>query len=321
MVNVKFLTGSKEGIDAKIEAGEINGGDIIFTSDTDEIVFMNPQQTPEKRVIKSKSQKDYTLKGVQLGDLSDGDVISSGIDIDDLLAIITKKTIAPEYKAPEIKLNDSLEVREFEVGDTVSFTLRSRFVKNDAGDIVSHKIYKNNSEIYSKEGPLVSLEIGSLTIAKGENVFISKAIYNEGEIKNNNFNEPSPEGRIEAGEIESNPLVYNGYRKMFFESGAEELSLSAIRDFKNSILNPQKSQEIEMEMNIGEQYISFAYPASLGDIQKISYVQLNDDMTSNFEQTSAFVEGANGYEAVEYKVYSYKTAMPIAAKMTFKVII
>lgn len=321
MVNVKFLTGSKEGIDAKIEAGEINGGDIIFTSDTDEIVFMNPQQTPEKRVIKSKSQKDYTLQGVQLGDLSDGDVISSGIDIDDLLAIITKKTIAPEYKAPKMQLNDSLEVREFEVGDNIAFTLRSRFVKNDAGDIISHKVYKNNLEIYSKESPLVSLEIGSLIIAEGENVFISKAMYNEGEIKNNNFDEPSPEGRIEAGEIESSPLVYNGYRKMFFESGAEELSLSAIRDFKNSILNPQKSQEIEMEMSVGEQYISFAYPASLGDIQKISYVQLNDDMTSNFEQTSAFVEGANGYEAVEYKVYSYKTAMPIAAKMTFKVII
>lgn len=108
---------------------------------------------------------------------------------------------------------------------------------------------------------------------------------------------------------------------MFFESSLEEKSMTEIRKLKNSILNPQKDQEIEITMEADDRYITFAYPASLGEVQEITYLQLNDDMTSNFERTSAMVEGANGYEATEYYVYSYNTAAPIASKMTFKVII
>jgi hypothetical protein len=320
MVNVKFLTGSKEGIDAKIASGDINAGDVIFTADTDEIIFMNPALIPEKRVIKSKSQQDYTLQGVELGDLSEGDIISSGVDIDTLLSILTKKTIAPEYKTPEIELTSSLEESLFEVGTPISFMLKSQFIQNDAGEIISHKIFNHNEEIYNKTNATINLEINNLLVPEGEIKIVSKVFYGEGIIKNNNFNKPSLEGRIEAGELVSEPLIYKGCRRMFFESNVEK-NIKSIRDFKYSFLNPQKNQEIEVIMNANDQHVTFAYPASLGDVQEITYLQLNDDMTSNFEQTSAFVEGANGYEAVEYKVYSYSTAAPIASKMTFKVII
>ena len=320
MVNVKFLTGSKEGIDAKIESGDISAGDVIFTKDTDEIVFMNPASS-EKRVIKSKTQQDYTLRGVELGDLSDGDIISSGTDIDTLLSILTKKTIAPEYKAPKLELNSSLEDSLFEAGETASFMLKSQFTQNDAGNIISHKVFRNDKEVYNKADANINLEVNSLSIPDGELKLISEVSYAEGEVKNDNFNKPYEEGRIEADSLTSLPLICRGCRKMFFESGLEEKSMTEIREFKNSILNPQKGQEVKISMEAGDQYITFAYPSSLGEIQEIIYLQLNDDMTSNFERTSAMVEGANGYEAAEYYVYSYSTAAPIASKMTFKVII
>ena len=102
MPNVKFLTGSKSKIDNQIETNMIDAGDLILTSDTDELVFINPYA--EKRIIKSKTQKPYTLKGTDLGGLKDGSVIEEGISIDELLQLITTKVIPATYEEPIINL-------------------------------------------------------------------------------------------------------------------------------------------------------------------------------------------------------------------------
>ena len=320
MVNVKFLTGSKADIDNQIAKGIIDSGDVIFTSDTDEIIFINP--AVEKKAIQSKTQNEYVLKGTDLGGLKDGSIIPSETSIDDLLKLITTKVIPATYEVPTIILVGDTQT-EYEVGTPVSATLQSQFIQNDAGQIKTHIIMKNGQTIY--DGNAVS-PIGvsdNFIISDGTVIFESQASYEAGIIKNNNLGEASPDGAISAGFMNSQPIYYYGYRKLFFGKGIgdiPELTSESIRELSDSKLNPQKEDEFSIDMLTGEQYVIFAYPSSLGDVQNITYVQGNDtDMAPSFTKQVLEVEGANGYTAVEYNVYTYKTAVPVAAKTTFKI--
>lgn len=324
MINVKFLTGSKKEIDTQIGLGNIKEGDVIFTSDTDEIVFISPK-TSSQKIIKSKTQKNHTLEGFDLGGLQDGATIPEGTDLDTLLEMISKKVISPEYEAPQILIEDSSAKKEFEVGEQVPISINSRFIKGDAGNLVSHNIYKNDELIYQGNNKeTIALEIGNLDMIDGKTVLYSEAVYEEGEIKNNNFGQPDSTNHIAAGSIKSDNIEYQGFRKLFYGCGVgdiEALNSQTIRALSNSSLNPEEDKEFNVELEAGNQYIIIAYPSFLRDVKSIIYSQLSDDMTANFEQQLVNVEGANGFEAIEYKVYTYKTAVPIASKMTFKVTI
>lgn len=323
MASIKFSTGLKSGIDTGMTSGAITGSNLILTSDTDELVFINPQS--EKRVLKSKTQKDYTLKGTDLGGLKDGDVISAGTSIDELLEMITKKVVHPSYEMPILSLGMDLLEQEFEVGSSIDIQLQSQFIQNDAGAVTSHNIYCNDSVIY--EGPAVNFVSteNNFILPEGRTIFYSQVIYEDGEIKNNNFDEPDTQGMILADSLISEKLELNGYRKLFCGSGVgeiPELTSEMIRSLSTSILNPQKDLEFLCEMETGNQYLIIAYPSYLGELKEIKYVQLGDtEMASNFEQFLVNVKGANDYQETEYKVYTFKTASPVASKMTFQVTI
>lgn len=322
MINVKFLTGSKNGIDNEIAANRIDAGDVILTSDTDEFIFINPDS--EKRVIKSKTQKPYTLKGTDLGGLKDGTTIAEGISIDELLELITTKVIPATYEEPTITLVNGGNA-QYEVGTSISTLLQSQFIQNDAGALTAHNILKNGEVIHEGGAELLTGASDNITISEEPIIFESKAIYEAGEIKNNNLDEASPEGAISAGEIISEPIVYQGYRNLFFGKGTgelPELTSENIRSLSDTILNPKNKMNFSVSMNAGEQYVIFAYPSSLEDVEQITYVQMNDtEMAPNFTKSLVEVEGVNGYQAIEYKVYTYKTDVPVASKVTFEIII
>ena len=324
MANVKFLTGSKDKIDAQISSGVADAGDVIFTSDTDEIVFLNP--AVEKKVMQSRTQKAYTLNGTNLGGLAEGAVIAEGTSIDDLLELITRKVVPATYERPLITLVNNGQKTEYEIGETVSETFQSQFTQNDAGALTAHYILKNGEQIYT--GGDASAVIGceyNFQITEPIITFESQAMHKAGEIKNNNFNEASPEGAIAAGIITSQSIVYSGYRNLFFGTGIGDIfdfTSDNIRALPGVISNPETDMEFSIDVPAGEQYVVFAYPSSLGEVKNITYVQANDtNMAPNFDVSKVEVEGANGFNAVEYNVYTYKTAVPIAAQITFKVIL
>ena len=122
-INVKFLTGAKNDIDYQMSLGTIDKGDMIITSDTDELVFINPQA--EKKVLQTKTQSSHMLRGVNLGSLEEGSVIAAGTSLDELIALIGEKSIPAEYIAPELDLfiSESQET-EFEVGTLVDVSLQ-----------------------------------------------------------------------------------------------------------------------------------------------------------------------------------------------------
>ena len=101
-----------------------------------------------------------------------------------------------------------------------------------------------------------------------------------------------------------------------------ELNSAAIRALTGKKLNPTQGYSWNINIAIGQQYVIFAYPNTLRDVNQVMYVETNDTgMASSFTKTEIEVEGANAFTAKTYKVYSYRMAAPAAAPMTFKVTI
>lgn len=324
MANVKFLTGAKADIDGKLAVGAIDNGDIILTSDTDEIVFINPKTG--KKAIKSRTQKDYTLKGTNLGGLEDGAVISEGTSIDELLELITQKSVRPTYVSPTIVLEEINGQEMVEVGSSVSASLKSTFTQNDAGAITSHNILKNGEVVYDGSAEnSIETTIDGFSIGEEVVIFTSEAEYNAGAIKEDNLGTLDSENAIAAGNIASDSVVLTGCRALFYGAGTgelPELTSANIRVLGNSILDPKEKMEFSIPVNLGQQYVIFAYPSSLRDVSEIMYVEAHDaKMAPNFNMELVEVEGANGFAPAEYKVYTYRMDGTAATSMTFKVII
>lgn len=322
-INVKFLTGAKNEIDYQMNLGTIDKGDMIITSDTDELVFINPQA--EKKVLQTKTQTSHMLKGVSLGSLEDGSVIEAGTSLDDFLTMIGEKSIPAEYIEPELELLiPEDQETEFEVGTLIDISLQSIFSQNDAGEISTHNILKNDKVIFEGVDASIDTTFHNIVVEEGITSLVSEVSYLGGPIKNDNLGKPSDENAIAAGTILSDEFNLIGHRAYFYGAGigdVPELNSTNIRLLEKG-LNPQEGTEFEFKVMPGQQYIIFAYPSLLKDVTEIKYVEGNDtQMASNFIQNLVEVEGENGYEAEEYKVYIFDMLIPSPAQMTFKVTI
>jgi hypothetical protein len=97
-----------------------------------------------------------------------------------------------------------------------------------------------------------------------------------------------------------------------------------VRGLTGTKLAPSQGYSWNINVSVGQQYIAFAYPADLRDVNNVTYVEANDGgMASSFTKTTINVADARGGEngLKSYKVYTYAMAVPAAAPMTFKVTI
>ncbi len=202
-LNVKFATGEKGKIEEAKTAGKLDANDFVVTSDTDELAFIN--KNGETKFLKSKSSKEYTLKGTDLGALKAGQTIPKEIDMDGLLNLITQKSIPATYAKPSVTLtnNAGSAAGNVEAGTSITPKLRATFNKNDAGDLTAISIKKGAQSV--KEGTASPLDYAGEAIIVGDETvtFTASATYKEGAIKNDNLGNSSPNGHILAGTVAS----------------------------------------------------------------------------------------------------------------------
>lgn len=317
--------GQKENITSAIESEKLNEMDIIITSDTDEIAFINPEK--EVNFLKSRTTKDYTLNGTSLGSLANGTKIPAGLDMDGLLNLITQKAIPATYTKPSVNLgnNGGTAANSYEVGTTIVPKLRSTFTKNDSKGLVEIKILKGTEEVATNTTSPLDYVGDSFVLGDETITFKATAKYQEANVKQNNLGEESKENWFSNGDISSSNYTYTGQRNMFYGTGVgelPELNSNFVRTLSNKKLNPTTGTSFTINVAVGQQYIVFAYPSTLKDVSNVTYVEANDGgMAGNFEQSLVNVADARGEEngLKEYKVYSYKLAVPAAAAMTFTV--
>ena len=323
---IKFFHGASTGIEGKITDGTINESDIIITSDSNEIVYVDENKTPQTLgSSKTKEVHEVNLGG-SIGGLTDGTEIPTGTTLDQFIAMLTQKKIPATYTQPAVTIRNSAgqAAGAYEVGTNISTTLQALFTQNDAGALTSLAIYKqgtSNALISGASSP-VSTEEQTFQLTDGSITFYATAQYAEGAIKNDNLGQPSPDGHIQAGSKNSSNFTFTGQRNMFYGTGvgaAPGVTSENVRSLASKKLNPTQGYSFNITVAAGQQYVRIAYPNTLRKITKCFYVEQNTDLAANFEEEVISVQGANGAAGADYKVLTYEMAVPAAAAMTLQV--
>ena len=322
----KHAFGSKDNIETAKASGTIDAYDVLFL-DNREIGWIAKDGSTVMST--SRTQEAITVNGVTGLGISDGATISAGTSLDEFVKMVVQKAIPATYTKPTVSIanNGGQASGNIEAGTTISPKLKATFTKNDAGNLVSIVIKKGSTEVATgTESPLTytgeDVVIGDETIT-----FSASATYGDAPAKNNNLGQESKENWFAGGTVNSSNYSITGKRNLFYGTGVgsvPEVNSAMVRGLVNKKLAPAQGTSFNINVAVGQQYIVFAYPSSLRDVNNVTYVEANDSgMASNFEKLIIDVAdargGANGI--MSYKVYTYEMAVPAAAAMTFKVTI
>lgn len=324
---VKFATGEKGKIEEAKKSGAIDVNDFVVTSDTDQLAFIN--KNGETKFIKDRTTEAVQFKGTSIGNWTDGKTVPEGITFTEWLKQAAQKAIPATYTKPSASIanNGGQASGVVEAGTSITPKLRATFNKNDAGNLTALDVLKGGSKVgggvttpYDYIGePIV---IGDETIT-----FVAKATYEEGEIKNNNLGQPSPNGHITAGSVNSSNYSIAGQRNLFYGTGVgdlPELNSNTVRGLANKKLNPTQGYSFTITVATGQQYVIIAYKDNLRDLNKVHYVEGNDpNLAKNFKKSTLQVADARGGEngMVGYKAFALHLSTPSKAPMTLNVTI
>lgn len=137
-----------------------------------------------------------TVMGPGHGIYADGENIPANEPVATIIKKLVQTRVPPEYKQPTIELViepvDLVEV--YEIGTNLSKTVTSKVSIGDAGAINAHTLTQNGKTVVSGTDSVLS---HALNVQLTENVtFVSECSYDDGEVKQDNFNDDSPVGNV-----------------------------------------------------------------------------------------------------------------------------
>lgn len=326
MAQNKHAFGSKENIDTAKAAGTINAYDVLHLSNGETGWIDKEGNTV---MATPRTQEAITVNGVTGLGIANGATIAAGTSLEEFVKMVVQKAIPATYTKPSLSLgnNGGQAAGNVEAGTTVTPKVRATFNKNDAGNLETIVIKKGGTEVAT--GTTSPLDYAGEAVVIGDETisYSASATYAAAPVKNNNLNQPSKENWFDAGTVTSGTFSISGKRNLFYGTGvgdAPAVTSDMVRGLANKKLAPAAGTSFNINVAVGQQYIVIAYPASIRDLNNVTYVEANDSgMASNFTKTTINVADARGGEngLMSYKVYTYAMAVPAAAGMTFKVTI
>lgn len=322
----KHAFGSKERIETAKTAGDINNFDVMFL-DNREIGWIAKDGSTVMST--SRTQEPLTVNGVTGLGIANGATIPAGTSFDDFVKMVVQKAIPATYTKPTLALanNGGQASGNVEAGTSITPKLKATFTKNDAGDLTSIAIKKGSTEVTTGTASPLTYDGEAIVIGDETITFSATAAYGDAPVKQNNLGADSTENWFAGSTVTSSNYSITGKRNMFYGTGVgavPTVTSSMVRDLANNKLAPTNGTSVTINVAVGQQYIAFAYPADLRDVNNVTYVEANDSgMASSFTKTTIDVADARGGEngLKSYKVYTYAMAVPAAAGMTFKVTI
>ena len=164
----------------------------------------------------------------------------------------------------------------------------------------------------------------------GDNVvsslkYTATATYGDGAVAYDNLGSPSdPEVKISAGSKSQTTTAYTPFRKYFYgalTSADAAIDSAFIRGLTNSTGVASNGKAFSITVPEGAKRVVIAYPATYRDLTSVKDVNaFGTDIVGSFVKSAVAVEGANGYTAIDYKVYVYEPAAALGAN-TFNVTI
>ena len=322
----KCAFGAKEDIDTAKSEGTIDNYDLLLL-DNGEMGWID--RDGNTVISKDCLKEELVVNGVDGLGVPSGTTYPIGTPTEQILRAITSKAIPATYTRPTVAIaNDSGQAAGgVEAGTSITAKLKATFTKNDAGDLTAISIKKNGTDVETGTTSPLSYTGEAIVIGDETINYSASATYEDAPVKNNNLGNESKENWFAGGTITSSNYSISGQRNLFYGTGVgsvPSITSDIIRGLANKKLNPTQGYSFNINVAVGQQYIMFAYPATLRDVNNVTYVEANDSgMAANFAKTDISVADARGGEngLISYKCYSYAMAIPAAASMTFKVTI
>lgn len=240
-----------------------------------------------------------------------GTIAAKGKNLKEVFNAIYLKESNPTTTQPSVSIK-SAEAASYEVGTKVTPSWDATFSagKYSFGPSPTG-VTVTSWEISDSEGNTASTEDGSfpeITVGDDtEYTITAKANYTDGVIPNTNTGNPYAAGQIKAGSksaTTSTKLV--GYRNTFYKSVDTQVEITSdiIRGLTASDAGLANGSTFDIEVPVGAVRTIFAYPADLQDVSSVIDVNgLGAQIKGSFTKSTVAVEGANDYQAVDYKVY------------------
>lgn len=266
-----------------------------------------------------------SVKGQTLGSYKDGDTIEAGTSLTSLLKKQFAKQIPPTYTNPSYSMSPGDQW--VESGTYVTPTINGSYNQNDGGAIISYvltRLYGGQSEELINDTTIRTYSQPQIMVKDGASLKYTGVLrYGDGPIKNDNLDEPYPSTSIKANQF-TRTCTYNGQRKCFYgrdKQPSKAADSAAVRALPQNVMNPNNGTKLTISILAGDTRVTFAYPANLRDVNSVVSSALNLNVKDTFTKELVDVEGANGYDAMQYKVYTYIPAIPFASSDTYTVTI
>lgn len=167
------------------------------------------------------------------------------------------------------------------------------------------------------------------TIGDGEEANTVKSLkykvtvsHSEGVVANDNLGGASkPEIKIVAGNKVQETAAYTGFRSFFYGATQDkpEVNSAYVRKLTNSNA-PYSAKTLTINVAKGTQRVAIACIAGKTGVTKvINETALNADVTGTFVKSTVQVEGANGYTAKEYNIWTFEPAEAYGQAAVLKV--
>lgn len=330
----KHAFGARENIETAKQAGTIDAYDVLHL-DNGEFGWIDKDGNTV--IHAEKTQTAHTLNGTTFGALESGDTIPAGMTLDEIIAMVTQKAIPATYTRPTVSLanNGGQAAGDVEAGTSITPKLKATFTQNDAGALSNIKIneFSNAGAKKVSEGTTSPLTYAGEAFVIGDETirYYAYVEYGDAPVKKDNLGNDSMDNWFAGTEpntgMKSNEYAITGKRNLFYGTGVgavPTVKSAFVRGLGNTKLAPAANTSFTINVDVGQQYIAFAYPADLRDVNNVTYVEANDSgMASSFTKSTIDVADARGFNngLKSYKVYTYAMDVPAAAAMTFTVVI
>lgn len=233
----------------------------------------------------------------------------------------------PSITQPSVTLA-SAQVKAYEVGTSVSpsysATLNPGFYEYGPATGIT----ATGWSVTDTEGGSKPASTGTFDpIVVGDDTKYSMtavATYEDGAIPKTALGLDSPAGQIKAGSKSAVKGTITGYRNGFYgtlTSKSDGVDSALVRSLSGkSGRTPAAGNVWSIPIPVGAQRIVFAYPAAIRDVTSVQDVNgMNAEIKTAFTKDTVSVEGANGYTAIDYKVYVMDLAAANTTANTYKV--
>ena len=265
-----------------------------------------------------------------------GTLAAAGKNVKDVFASILAKEKNPSATQPAVTATCE-QLGAYEVGTSVTPSYSASlsagsYTYGPATGVVATAWSVTNGTATKSEA---TGSFDALTVADNTSYSITAtATHGEGASPVTNLGNECAAGKIAAGNKSGtayknasnrNVTKITGYRNSFYGTLTAkdgELNSALVRGLGKSNKALAAGNSFSVSIPVGAIRVVFAYPATLRDVNSVQDVNgMNAEIKSAFTKSVVSVEGANGYDAIDYKVYVMDMAKANDAANTYKVTI